>query len=115
MSKRIWIGLLFCLGATTAYAEPGEPASRGLQSEMQLGNSSWFLYRPPRRSPAIYDIDYMLDRLRCDLPGYALRFSDSPDFTFDLKFAPLLDSNDFIGPVYDMNIGATQLVFSFTF
>ena len=56
-----------------------------------------------------------MEGLRSDVPGYSLRFTDSLDFTFELKFAPLVDSKDFIGPVYDSDIGATQLVFSFSF
>ena len=57
----------------------------------------------------------MAGGLRRDVPGYSLRFGESPDFAFELKFAPLMDRNDFIGPVYDSDIGATQLVFSFSF
>ena len=56
-----------------------------------------------------------MEHLRSDVPGYSLRFSESLEFAFELKFAPLVDRNDFIGPVYDMDIGATQLVFSFSF
>ena len=56
-----------------------------------------------------------MDRLRCDLPGYALRFGESPDYTFEFRFALLRGRNDFIGPVYDMDIGATRLVFSVNF
>lgn len=112
MSKRIWIALALCLGSTAAHAELEGDAP---QPEMRLGDSDWYLYRPASRSPAIYDIDYLTDRLRCELPGYALRFGDSVDFAFELKFAPLLDRDDFIGPVYDMDIGATQFIFSFRF
>lgn len=82
---------------------------------VRLGDSSWYLYRPLPRSAAIYDLDYMMGRLRCDLPEYTLRFSDSVDFALELKFAPLLDHNDFVGPVYGMDIGATRLVFSVRF
>lgn len=112
MSKRIWIGLMLCMGTAVAHAELSRDVP---QPEMRLGDSSWYLYRPEARSPEIYDIDYLTDRLRCELPGYALRFTDSVDFAFELRFAPLLDQDDFIGPVYDMDIGATQLVFSISF
>ena len=108
MSKRMWIGLLLCLGASAALAEPP-------QNAMRLGDSSWTLYRPDPRSPAIYDLDYFMEHLRSDVPGYTLRFSESLEFAFELKFAPLADHQDFIGPVYDMDIGATRLVFSFSF
>ena len=56
-----------------------------------------------------------MESLRSDVPGYSLRFSDSLEFAFEFKFAPLMDSSDFIGPVYDSDIGATQLVFSIRF
>ena len=112
MSKRMWIGLLVYLGAASAVADPAAPVS---ERSMRLGDSGWYLYRPDPRSPAIYDLDYMVEGLRSDVPGYSLRFSDSLDFAFELKVAPLLDSRDFIGPVYDSDIGATQLVFSFSF
>jgi hypothetical protein len=115
MSKRIWIGLIVCLGAASAYAGPEQSAAPESEPAMRLGDSSWYLYRPDPRSPAIYDLDYMVEGLRSDVPGYSLRFSDSLDFAFELKFAPLMDRNDFIGPVYDSDIGATQLVFSFRF
>lgn len=115
MSKRIWIGLLLCLGVSASYAGPSDHAAPVPQQSMRLGDSSWYLYRPLPRSVAIYDLDYMMGRLRCDLPEYALRFSDSLDFAVELKVAPLLDRYDFVGPVYDMDIGATQLVFSIRF
>ena len=115
MSKRMWIGLIVCLGTASAYAGPEDRAAPESEHAMRLGDSSWYLYRPDARSPAIYDLDYMVEGLRSDVPGYSLRFSDSLDFVFELKFAPLMDRNDFIGPVYDSDIGATQLIFSFSF
>lgn len=115
MSKRIWIGLLLYLGVSAAYAGSVGHTTLVSQEVLRLGESSWYLYRPLPRSAAIYDLDFMMGRLRCDLPEYALRFSNSLDFAFELKFAPLLDQNDFVGPVYDMDIGATQLVFSIRF
>lgn len=115
MSKRMWIGLMTCLGAASALADPPGGAVPESDQAMRLGDSSWYLYRPDPRSPAIYDLDFMVESLRSDVPGYSLRFGDSLDFAFELKFAPLLDSDDFIGPVYDMDIGATRLVFSFSF
>jgi hypothetical protein len=115
MSKRMWIGLLVCLGGASATAAPPDRAAPDSEHAMRLGDSSWYLYRPDPRSPAIYDFDFMIESLRSDVPGYSLRFSDSLDFVFELKFAPLMDSNDLIGPVYDLDIGATQLVFSFRF
>lgn len=115
MSKRIWIGLMLCLGAAAASAAPPDRATPVAERAMRLGDSSWVLYRSDPRSPAIYDLDFMMERLRSDVPAYSLRFSDSIEFAFELKFAPLLDSGDFIGPVYDMDIGTTRLVFSFRF
>ena len=115
MSKRMWIGLFMCLGAASAHADLPDRAAPESERSLRLGDSSWYLYRPDPRSPAIYDFDYMVESLRSDVPGYSLRFSDSLDFAFELKFAPLMDRNDFIGPVYDYDIGATQLVFSISF
>ena len=115
MSKRMWIGLFACLAAASAAAAPPERPAPESEHTMRLGDSSWFLYRPDPRSPAIYDLDFMVEGLRSDVPGYSLRFSDSLEFAFELKFAPLMDRSDFIGPVYDSDIGATQLVFSFSF
>lgn len=115
MSKRIWIGLFLCFGVSATHAGPAEPATSMSHQSLRLGDSSWYLYRSPPRNAAIYDLDYMMGHLRCDLPEYALRFSESLDFAFEIKFAPLLDRNDFVGPVYDMDIGATQLVISIRF
>ena len=115
MSKRMWIGLFACLGAVSANADAPDRAAPDSERAMRLGDSSWYLYRPDPRSPAIYDLDFIVESLRSDVPGYSLRFSDSLDFAFEFKFAPLMDSSDFIGPVYDSDIGATQLVFSIRF
>jgi hypothetical protein len=57
----------------------------------------------------------MMSRLRSDLAGLGLRFSGSEDFSLDLTLAPLADRGDFIGPVYDMDIGAARLTVSFSF
>jgi hypothetical protein len=57
----------------------------------------------------------MMDRLRSDLAGFGVRFSRSEKFSLDLTTAPLADSGDFIGPVYDMDIGTTRLTVSFSF
>ena len=114
MSKRIWIGLIACLAAASALADTPTP---GLQSQplMRLGDSSWHLYRPAPRTPRIYDLDYMVDHLRCDVQSYGLRFNNSRHFSLDLTIAPLSDQGDFVGPVYDMDIGATRLLLSFRF
>ena len=103
------------LGAASTHAAPPERVAPESERSMRLGDSSWFLYRPDSQSPAIYDLDYMLEGLRSDVPGYSLRFGSSLDFAFELKFAPLVDSSDLVGPVYNSDIGATQLVFSFSF
>ena len=115
MSKRMWIALVLWLGAATANADPADQVTPKSHQAMRLGDSSWVLYRPLPRSSAIHDLDYMMERLRSDVPTYVLRFSDSLNFAFELRVAPLLDHNDFIGPVYGRDIGATQLVFSFSF
>jgi hypothetical protein len=82
---------------------------------MRLGDTSWHLYRPAPRTPRIYDLDYMMDHLRCDLQSYGLRFSKSRKFSLDVTIAPLSDRGDFVGPVYDMDIGAARLLLSFRF
>ena len=42
---------------------------------MRLGDTGWHLYRPDPRAPRIYDLDYMMDHLRCDLQRYGLTFT----------------------------------------
>ena len=111
MSNRILLGLAMALAATTALAE----APDTLRPAIQLGDSDWSLYRPAVTQPATYDIGYLMDGLRCDRPGYALRFKPSAEFSLDLRVSPMTDRNDFVGPVYDMDIGATRLVLSFNF
>jgi len=111
MSKRVLIGSFLVLCAGAAAAERPTDDARTLQ----LGDSDWILYRPAPRKAAIYDFDYMMDRLRCDQPGLALRFGQPGQLRFDLQVAPLFERNDFVGPVYDMDIGATRLSFSFSF
>ena len=56
-----------------------------------------------------------MDRLRSHQAGLGLRFSPTRQLRFDLTVAPLTDRDDYIGPVYDMNIGATRLVLSISF
>ena len=115
MSNRTLIGLILALSAGTAGGESGESGTTNSNPTLRLGASDWLLYRPQPREAQMHDLDYMMSRLRCDQAGVGLRFNRSKSFSFDLMLAPLTDRNDFIGPVYDMDIGATRLTFSFSF
>jgi hypothetical protein len=115
MSNRILISLILTLCAGAAAAESGPPATTISNPTLQLGSSDWLLYRPRAREAEIHDLDYMMSRLRCDLAEVGVRFSRSENFRVDLTLAPLTDRRDFIGPVYDMDIGATRLTVSFSF
>jgi hypothetical protein len=63
----------------------------------------------------IHDFDYMMANLRSNQVGLGLRFSASGEFRFDLTLAPIVDRADYVGPVYDMDIGATRLSLSWRF
>jgi hypothetical protein len=115
MSNRILIGLILALSAGTAAGEPGEPGTTNSNPTLRLGDSDWLLYRPPARKATMHDPDYMFEQLRSDQAGLGLRFSGSTHFRLDFALAPLIERADYIGPVYDMNIGATRLTLSFSF
>jgi hypothetical protein len=115
MSNRILIGLILALSAGTAGGESGESGTTNSHPTLQLGTSDWLLYRPQPREAQIHDLDYMISRLRADQAGVGLRFSHSQYFRLNLTLSPLTDRDDFIGPVYDMDIGATRLSFTFSF
>ena len=112
MSNRILLCLFLALSAGTA---AGAPGTTRLNQTIALGDGPWLLYRPPPRVVQIHDLDYMMNRLRCNNAGFGLRFSPTRQLRFDLTVAPLTDSDDYIGPVYDMDIGATRLVLSVSF
>jgi hypothetical protein len=115
MSNRILIGLILALSTGVAAGESGEFGTTNSNPTVRLGDSGWLLYRPQQREVEIHDLDYMMSRLRCDLAGVGIRYSGSEHFRFNLTLSPLTDRNDFIGPVYDMGIGATRLTFTFSF
>ena len=115
MFNRMLISLILTMSAATAGAESGEPGTTVSNPTLRLGDSDWLLYRPQPRQAEVHDLDYMMSHLRSDLAGLGLRFSQSENFALDLTLAPLVDRSDFIGPVYDMNIGATRLTVSFSF
>jgi len=115
MSNRILISLILTLFAGTAVGESGESGTTNSHPTLQLGTSDWLLYRPQPREAQIHDLDYMMSRLRADQAGVGLRFSHSQYFRLNLTLSPLTDRDDFIGPVYDMDIGATRLSFTFSF
>jgi hypothetical protein len=115
MFNRMLIGLILTLSAGMAGADSGESGTTTSNPTLRLGTSDWLLYRPQPRQAEVHDLDYMMSRLRSDLAGLGLRFSGSEDFSLDLTLAPLADRGDFIGPVYDMDIGAARLTVSFSF
>jgi hypothetical protein len=112
MSNRILIGLILALSAG---GESGESGTTNSHPTLRLGTSDWLLYRPQPREAQFHDLDYMMSRLRADQAGLGLRFSRSQYFRLNLTLSPLTDRDDVIGPVYDMDIGATRLSFTFSF
>ena len=115
MSKRILISLILVLSAGTAAGESGEPGTTNSHPTLRLGDSDWLLYRPQPRVVKIHDFDYMMSHLRTNQVGLGLRFSASGEFRFDLTLAPIVDRADYVGPVYDMDIGATRVSLSWRF
>jgi hypothetical protein len=115
MSNRILIGLILALSAGTAGGESGEPGTTNSNPTVRLGDSDWLVYRPQPRAVQIQDFDYMMANLRSNQAGVGLRFTRSQQFRLDLTLAPLIDRADYVGPVYDMDIGATRLTLSFSF
>jgi hypothetical protein len=115
MSNRILIGLILALSAGTAGGESGEPGTTNSNPTVRLGDSDWLVYRPQPRAVQIQDFDYMMANLRSNQAGVGLRFTHSQQFRLDLTLAPLIDRADYVGPVYDMDIGATRLTLSFSF
>jgi hypothetical protein len=115
MSNRILIGLILALSAGTAGGESGEPGTTNSNPTVRLGDSDWLVYRPQPRAVQIQDFDYMMANLRSNQAGVGLRFIRSEQFSLDLTLAPLIDRADYVGPVYDMDIGATRLTLSFSF
>ena len=117
MSRRVLIGfLLACCGATAA-AEPAhdDHANPALGPMLRLGDSNWQLYRPRPCEQQLFDLAYLTEGLRSTKPGIGLRFASAGPLTIDLRVDPISDRYDFIGPVYDMHIGATTLSFAFNF
>lgn len=117
MLKRTLLGILLLSGGTTAAAEPwhGHLDAPAQDPVMKLGASHWELYRPTACSQELYDLDYAMQGLRTDKPGFGLRFRSTQMLTVDFRFDPITDSGDFIGPVYDRHIGAATLTFAINF
>ena len=99
--------LAFC---GTAIADDAD-----LDSVLRLGDSHWELYRPPACEEDISDLGFLNKGLRTSKPGFGLRFHSSRELTIDLRIDPMTDHRDFVGPVYDMHIGATLLSFVVSF
>ena len=115
MSNRILISLILALYAGIAAGESGEAGTTNSSPTVRLGDSDWLVYRPQQRVAQMSDFDYMMANLRSSQAGLGLRFSRSALFRVDLMLAPLIDRADYVGPVYDMDIGATRVMLSFSF
>ena len=115
MSRVTAFCLILVLSAGTAAGESGEPGTTNSHPTLRLGDSDWLLYRPQPRVVKIHDFDYMMSHLRTNQVGLGLRFSASGEFRFDLTLAPIVDRADYVGPVYDMDIGATRVSLSWRF
>ncbi len=117
MLKRTLLGILLLTGGATAAAEPwhGYLETAASDPVLKLGASHWELYRPTARRQELYDLDYLMQGLRADKPGFGLRFRSTQKLKIDLRFDPITDSGDFVGPVYDRHIGATTLSFAVNF
>ena len=109
MFKRL-IAALMLVFCSTAIADEAD-----LDRVLRLGDSHWELYRPQACEEEIFDLGYLNKGLRAPKPGLGLRFHSSHDLTIDLRIDPITDQRDFVGPVYDMHIGATLLSFAVRF
>ncbi len=109
MSKRVLIGVLLTVCGAAAADDTA------LDRVLRLGDGHWELYRPLACEQKIYDLAYLADGLRSAKPGFGLRFRSTRSLTVDLRFDPINNRNDFIGPVYDSHIGATMLTFAVDF
>ena len=117
MLKRALVGILLLSGGAIAAADPWHEQT-GISLDdpvMKLGASHWELYRPAACGHELFDLDYAMQGLRADRPGFGLRFRFESALTIDLRIDPMTDSNDFVGPVYDRHIGATTLTFAVNF
>jgi hypothetical protein len=57
----------------------------------------------------------MTNSLRAAKPGFGLRFRHAESLEINLRFDPINDRRDFIGPVYDAHIGATMVTLAVNF
>ena len=110
MSRRALIGILLacCFAPAAAEHWHGDPTLR-------LGDSNWELYRPRPCAQRLFDLGYVTYGLRAAKPGFGLRFRRTTSLEISLRFDPINDSGDFVGPVYDEHIGATTLTFAVNF
>ena len=117
MLKRTLLGILLLSGGATAAAEPWHEHLDAPEQDpvMKLGESHWELYRPTACRQELFDLDFAMQGLRADKPGFGLRFRSTPMLTIDFRFDPITDSEDFVGPVYDRHIGAATLTFAVNF
>jgi hypothetical protein len=109
MSKRL-VAVLMLVLCGTAIADDAD-----LDRVLRLGDSHWELYRPQACEEEISDFGFLNKGLRAPKPGFGLRFHSSQELTIDLRIDPITNHRDFVGPVYDMHIGATLLSFAVNF
>jgi hypothetical protein len=107
--------MLLALSGAVASAEPWHSDSETHDPTLDLGDSQWQIYRPKLCAQEIYDLGYLATGLRAAKPGFGLRFRSGAALTIELRFDPITDRQDFIGPIYDRHIGATTLSFAVNF
>lgn len=118
MSQRFaGIASLVTLFAVSANAETLSYAD-SLDDEVPvvlIGDSGWEFFRPACREQTLFDLTYLTSHLRSERAGLGLRFHSSQHLTLDLQIDPFTQTRNLIGPVYDIEIGATMLALRFSF
>ena len=108
MSKRFaGTALLVSMLAANAYAEMPTDTLYADARVVQLGESSWELFRPECRTQTLFDLTYLTSDLWSERAGLGLRFRSSAQLSFDVRVDPFTQPRDVIGPVDDFNLGAT--------
>lgn len=109
MYRRLLVGLSIAICGAAAADDTA------IDRILRLGDSHWELYRPQACEQKIFDLGYLTDGLRSARPGFGLRYRPGRALTVDLRFDPITDHRDFVGPVYDSHIGATMVTFAVDF
>ncbi|MDJ0711084.1 MAG: hypothetical protein QNJ14_11865 [Woeseiaceae bacterium] len=107
MSKRFaGIALLLTLCTAPATAE---------ERTLAIGASGWEVFKPASRIATIFDLNYLSEDLLRDADPIGFRFKRFDDLTISIAIDPLSRPEELVGPVSDLNIGATTLSFAFHF